>query len=524
MSSSFSKGRSLRLAWHRRDLRLADNPLYHPNANDCNKLTVNDSQNIISLYVFDQGDFSLTPSVTGDPNWTVARTGPHAARYLRRAVVDLRRSLRSIGGELLVRIGDPRLIVPQVVKELRDVTEVTWNEDPGVYERNTSDNVRNELFFQQPLVRITTVASTPLYHPDDLPRSKYDWDRLAHPKQKHTKASRKQNGDSLFQSIEAAHTLVDVSTARFKGVPRIMGDFRRAAMAAAILRPPLSTPKHLTSPVGFIEAGNIPTLAELLDPLLRRKRDCISVMGLPNDFVDSIVEAAFEAAAEDDEIEDEDAADRETMEYQIASDLTRFVQNGHAATAKRSLADVSDNNSSRLSTFLALGIISPRTVHAITAEGGEGARWLCSHLTMRDFFIYLCFASGSRLYQQEGLPVNAKRKNIPWYSPAAPQKYDCWRRWAQGFTGLPLIDAGMRELCQTGYCSNRVRQNIASVLCRDLQIDWRAGAEVLQFLLRDHCVAANWGNWLYFSGVGPDPKSRHFRSVSQALRYDPEAL
>jgi deoxyribodipyrimidine photolyase len=79
----------------------------------------------------------------------------------------------------------------------------------------------------------------------------------------------------------------------------------------------------------------------------------------------------------------------------------------------------------------------------------------------------------------------------------------------------------MQELRTTGYCSNRVRQNAASVLTKDLGLDWRAGAEWYQFLLEDHCVGANWGNWMYFAGVGSDPKQRHFRTVSQAKRYDP---
>jgi deoxyribodipyrimidine photolyase len=95
-----------------------------------------------------------------------------------------------------------------------------------------------------------------------------------------------------------------------------------------------------------------------------------------------------------------------------------------------------------------------------------------------------------------------------------------WIQWATGVTGLPLVDAALREMIQTGYCSNRVRQNAASVLAKDLGIDWRAGAEWFQFLLCDHCVGANWGNWLYFAGVGNDPKNRHFRTVSQALKYD----
>ena len=98
--------------------------------------------------------------------------------------------------------------------------------------------------------------------------------------------------------------------------------------------------------------------------------------------------------------------------------------------------------------------------------------------------------------------------------------HNLWKDWALGNTGLPLVDAAMKEMIQTGYCSNRVRQNVASVLTKDFNIDWRAGAEWFQLLLHDHCVGANWGNWLYFSGVGSDPKQRHFCTVSQALKYD----
>jgi len=71
-----------------------------------------------------------------------------------------------------------------------------------------------------------------------------------------------------------------------------------------------------------------------------------------------------------------------------------------------------------------------------------------------------------------------------------------------------LVDAGAREMMATGYCSNRVRQNMASVLAKDLKLDWRIGAEWFQFCLQDHCVGANWGNWMYFGGVGSDPKVR----------------
>jgi deoxyribodipyrimidine photo-lyase len=84
-----------------------------------------------------------------------------------------------------------------------------------------------------------------------------------------------------------------------------------------------------------------------------------------------------------------------------------------------------------------------------------------------------------------------------------------------------MVDAGMKELITTGYTSNRVRQNMASVLTKDLKLDWRLGAEWYQLCLEDHCVAANFGNWSYFAGTGGDAKNRHFRTISQCYRYDP---
>jgi deoxyribodipyrimidine photo-lyase len=100
---------------------------------------------------------------------------------------------------------------------------------------------------------------------------------------------------------------------------------------------------------------------------------------------------------------------------------------------------------------------------------------------------------------------------------------DGWRRWVAGKTGLPLVDAAMRELAATGYTSNRCRQNAVSLLVNDLKIDWRLGAEWFQWCLVDHDVSANWGNWAYFSGVGFDPKARYFRTLSQAKKHDPRA-
>ncbi|KAH7122292.1 cryptochrome DASH [Dendryphion nanum] len=98
---------------------------------------------------------------------------------------------------------------------------------------------------------------------------------------------------------------------------------------------------------------------------------------------------------------------------------------------------------------------------------------------------------------------------------------EVFERFRSGRTGIGLIDASNRELFLTGYTSNRARQNVASFLASHLGIDWRIGAEWYEFLLIDHDVGNNWGNWQYVAGVGNDPRQgRVFNPVKQALDYD----
>lgn len=73
--------------------------------------------------------------------------------------------------------------------------------------------------------------------------------------------------------------------------------------------------------------------------------------------------------------------------------------------------------------------------------------------------------------------------------------------WAVGRTGIPFVDACMRELAATGWMSNRGRQNAASLLAKELRLDWRLGAELFECLLLDGDAAVNWANWAYFAGA-----------------------
>ena len=96
------------------------------------------------------------------------------------------------------------------------------------------------------------------------------------------------------------------------------------------------------------------------------------------------------------------------------------------------------------------------------------------------------------------------------------------RLFFEGNTGVPFIDAALREISATGYMYNRMRQNVASYFAVDLYVDWRVGAEWFETLLCDHDVCSNSGNWQYqASGVGLDARaSRKFNQIKQANDYD----
>ena len=96
-----------------------------------------------------------------------------------------------------------------------------------------------------------------------------------------------------------------------------------------------------------------------------------------------------------------------------------------------------------------------------------------------------------------------------------------FQNWVDGRTSEPFVNANMIELKCTGWMSNRGRQNVASFLSKELLIDWRWGANYFESMLIDYDVHSNYGNWMYVSGVGNDPRDRKFNIKFQADRYDP---
>jgi deoxyribodipyrimidine photo-lyase len=173
--------------------------------------------------------------------------------------------------------------------------------------------------------------------------------------------------------------------------------------------------------------------------------------------------------------------------------------------------------SSKFSPWLANGSLSPRYIYWQVKDYEDQRKdnvstyWMVFELIWRDFFRYSAIRYGNDMFKAGGI----QQKERDWRHDR-----DDFKRWANGTTGIPFIDANMRELNKTGYMSNRGRQNVASFLAQNLNIDWRMGAEYFESQLIDYDVCSNYGNWMYNSTVGQDPRNRYFNIVKQANKYD----
>ncbi len=179
-----------------------------------------------------------------------------------------------------------------------------------------------------------------------------------------------------------------------------------------------------------------------------------------------------------------------------------------------------DDDSSKLSPWLAVGAISAREIYYEVRKyekervENDSTYWMIFELLWRDYFHFHARKVKSQLFQIGG----TQNLKVAWKSDMK-----LFKAWSQGQTGYPLVDAGMRELIATGYLSNRSRQIVASFACNALGLDWRLGAAWFESQLLDYDMASNWGNWQYLAGVGQDAREfRVFSLSKQAQNYDPK--
>ena len=174
--------------------------------------------------------------------------------------------------------------------------------------------------------------------------------------------------------------------------------------------------------------------------------------------------------------------------------------------------------SSKFSAWLSNGSISPIEIfwqikdYEKNILKNQSTYWLIFELIWRDYFKYISMKYGNKIFKIGGI----LEKDYHW-----SRDKEIFNKWINGLTDEPFVNANMVELSSTGWMSNRGRQNVASYLSKELKIDWRWGARYFESMLIDYDVHSNYGNWMYVSGVGNDPRDRKFNIKFQAERYDP---
>ncbi len=274
-----------------------------------------------------------------------------------------------------------------------------------------------------------------------------------------------------------------------KKIPDVFTVFRKKTELEATVRAVFEAPEAINSPE--IPPMELPTLTDLnLTNKKIDKRAAIQFKGGESEAMNRLNYYFFESKKL--------AAYKETRNGMVGSDY-----------------------SSKFSAWLAMGCISPRTIYSEVKkfeeehEANDSTYWLIFELLWRDFFRFMFKKYQTKFFLYSG--IAAEKPNSKATNEASLQ------HWIAGTTDSEFVNANMIELKETGFMSNRGRQNVASYFCNELQMDWRIGAAYFESQLIDYDVCSNWGNWAYLAGVGNDPrKHRYFNIEKQAKDYDKE--
>ncbi len=417
------------LVWFRNDLRIHDNEILLEATRKADR--------VLPVYCFDPFYFKTT-------SYGSLKTGNFRARFLIESVADLRQTLRAQGAELIVRIGDPAEIIPQLAEQYQ-VNEVYHHREVAFEETDISAKVEAALWKIK--LNLKHFIGHTLYHKEDLPFP-------------------------------------------IKDIPDVFTIFRKKVERDSDIRPCFETPAQINVPE-IDDAGQIPTLQDmgLFDPI----DDQRAVMRFTGGETEGL---------------------KHIQEYFWETDRLKTYK-----TTRNGLLGAA--YSSKFSPWLSMGSLSIRQVYweVKRYEQERGANdstyWLIFELLWRDYFRFMFKKYGNQFFKVGGFKGEAPS--------VANNQDELFEKWKTGQTGVPFIDANMRELNATGFMSNRGRQNTASFLVKDLKVDWTKGAAYFEEKLIDYSPASNWGNWAYVAGVGNDPReNRHFNVIKQAAEYDPK--
>jgi deoxyribodipyrimidine photo-lyase len=422
-------GRTI-LVWFRNDLRIHDNEILL-------EATLK-ATHIIPVYIFDPRYYTKT-------DFGNLKTGKFRAKFTLESVADLKQSLKSLGGDLLVFSGKPEELLPKLVKDYH-VDEVYHHREVASEETEISSAVEDALWKLQ--INLKHFIGHTLYHKEDLPFP-------------------------------------------IKDIPDVFAKFRKKTEREGEIRAVFASPDKITVPDNLPDT-TIPDLADL----------------------------GYETF-EDDPRRVLDFKGGESAGMERLNDYL-WQSDGFKNFKQKKNGLIGANYSSKLSPWLAAGCVSPREVYwevkKYERERGasDSTQALIFELLWRDYFRFMFKKHGTQYFVHD----EASDK----YPHDFAHQKEVFELWKNGKTGLPFIDANMRELNLTGFMSNRGRQNVASYLVNDLQVNWTWGAAYFEEQLIDYSPSTNWGNWAYVAGISNDPKeNRHCNIYKQAKDSDPKA-
>ncbi|GIZ39493.1 hypothetical protein CKM354_000287500 [Cercospora kikuchii] len=500
----------------RRDLRLADNPIFHEIAK-LNAQSKKPFTHVLPVYVYpaEQVEVSgfLAPGQEKSPYREARsrvgnfwRCGTHRVKFLAESVWDLKKDLQKVQSDLIIRVGSVKDAVGSILegyrgKEGAELHGLWMTSEEGWEEQNEEEAVKSMMEKEGKEFKLWVDEK---YYIDDR--------------------------DIPFKD---SRELPDVFTTYRKMVEPLRDAPRKELSKPEQLLP---LPDHIPDQAApfQIPSSYDEVLAALKKPLEEKPVDGKGPPKLPQDAKSA---HPFVGGSK---------AGHERVDH--------LIESGSMSSYKDTRNGLLGLDfSTKLSAWLALGCISARQVHwkLLDFENGKGSRGQAAdgygkgenkgtaavrfELLWRDYMRLCTRKFGMRLFFIDGYRGDADAVNKFISSPYTHSTNkknkkgvddDNTRRvverFLNGTTGTGLIDASQRELWLTGWTSNRARQNVASYLSKHLGIDWRLGAEWYESNLIDYDVSSNWGNWQYVAGVGNDPRgdARVFNPVKQAVDYD----
>lgn len=458
-----SSGMVVNIHWFRNDLRLHDNPaLCHTQ-----QLSSANSGILLPIFIFDNSRVYGTNVKTKLSS--SRKCGPRRAQFILEAVADLRRNLERCGSCLIVKVGKPEIIFEEIARQME-------SKRSGVI----INIVCQEEIFSEELL-INDAVSTRL----------------------------KSLGIEFNLISIPGPTLYDKTTLPFdEGVPDTFSPFRKEVEKHCKIGVPLDAPSNDKLKLPHNIHGILKDMGCSLDYTYMPK---LADLGYNKEDIESICVDPRSAMPKGYRGGEEFAISR-VKEYIWDLDClqTYFDTRNNM---------IGPNYSTKFAPWLACGCISPRYIARECSRYEElrvknkSTYWVVFELLVRDYFRFFAMKHGDAIFYTSGT-VRQKRE---WATNTI-----LFKAWKDGMTGYPFIDANMRELRQTGFMSNRGRQNVCSFLAIELGLDWRLGAEFLEEVLLDYDASSNWLNWQNGAGVSLCTGGRlnRFNIVKQSKTYD----